>query len=277
MAMWETLQEYGKYGPGGVSQRPADYVPAARHDKPVKVNTSPDALPARMPTPEEAAAMAAEGDEYPELFLDMQDAIIDGQKAEAVAAAHQALAEGYTPQAVISDGVVPAMTIVGEKFECAEFFLPEMMAAALAARGILEVLRPKLAASHTEPVGRVVIGTVKGDLHDIGKNLVAMMLEGAGYEVIDLGPDVPADKFIAAIHEHHPSLVGLSALLTTTAPMMRTIVNAFQAAGVRDQVKVLVGGAAISEDFADEIGADGYAPDAGAAVRKAKELLAVAV
>ncbi len=276
MAMWETLQEYGKYGSGGVGQRPADYVPAARHDKPVKVNTSPDALPARMPTPEEAAALAAESDEYPELFLDMQDAIIDGQKAEAVAAAQQALAEGYAPQVLISDGIVPAMTIVGEKFETAEFFLPEMMAAALAARGILELLRPKLVASHAEPVGRVVIGTVKGDLHDIGKNLVAMMLEGAGYEVIDLGPDVPADKFIAAIHEHHPSLVGLSALLTTTAPMMRTIVNAFQAAGVRDQVKVLVGGAAISEDFADEIGADGYAPDAGAAVRKARELLAVA-
>ena len=275
MAMWETLQEYGKYGPGGVGQRPAGYVPAARHDKPVKVSTSPDALPAWMPTPEEAAALAAAGDEYPELFLDMQDAIIDGQKDEAVAAARAALDEGYAPQTVISDGVVPAMTIVGEKFECAEFFLPEMMAAALAARGILEVLRPKLSAAHAEPVGRIIIGTVKGDLHDIGKNLVAMMLEGAGFEVIDLGPDVPADKFIAAIQQHKPGLVGLSALLTTTAPMMRVIINAFQAAGVRDNVRVLVGGAAVSEEFADEIGADGYAPDAGAAVRKARELLAV--
>ena len=275
MAMWETLEEFGKYGPGGVGQRPADYVPAARRDKPIKVSTSPDALPARMPTPEEALTQAGEGDFYPDLFLDMQDAIIDGQKAEAVAAAVQALEEGHTPQAVISDGIVPAMTIVGEKFETAEFFLPEMMAAALAARGILELLRPRLAASHTAPAGRVVIGTVKGDLHDIGKNLVAMMLEGAGFEVIDLGPDVRADKFMAAIQEHQPSLVGLSALLTTTAPMMRTILNAFQAAGVRDQVKVLVGGAAISEEFADEIGADGYAPDAGAAVRKAKALLAV--
>jgi len=276
MAMWETLQEFGKYGPGGVGQRPADYVPAPRHDKPIQVSASPDALPAQMPTPEAAAAQAEEGDFYPDLFLDMQDAIIDGKRAEAVAAAKQALDEGYSPQAVISDGIVPAMTIVGEKFETAEFFLPEMMAAALAARGILELLRPRLAASHTEPVGRVVIGTVKGDLHDIGKNLVAMMLEGAGYEVIDLGPDVPADKFIAAIQEHQPGLVGLSALLTTTAPMMRTIVNAFQAAGVRNHVKVLVGGAAVSQDFADEIGADGYAPDAGAAVRKARELLAVA-
>ena len=275
MALWETLQEYGSYGPGGVSQRADDYVPAARHDKPVKVSSSPDALPAQMLTPEAAAAQVAEEEFYPDLFLDMQDAIIDGRRAEAVVAGEQALADGYAPQAVISDGIVPAMTIVGERFESAEFFLPEMMAAALAARGILELLRPRLVASHAEPVGRVVIGTVKGDLHDIGKNLVAMMFEGAGFEVIDLGPDVPADKFIAAINEHKPGLVGLSALLTTTAPMMRTIINALQAAGVRDRVKVLVGGAAISEEFADEIGADGYAPDAGAAVRKAKALLAM--
>ena len=276
MAMWETLQAYGSYGPGGVGQRPADYVPAERHDKPVTISHSPDALPARMPTPEEVAALAAAQEEYPEVFLEMQDSIIDGQKTPAVEAAKQALADGFSPQDVITDGVVPAMTIVGEKFETAEFFLPEMMAAALAARGILEILRPLLAASHTEPVGRVVIGTVKGDLHDIGKNLVAMMLEGAGFDVIDLGPDVPADKFIKAIREHKPGLVGLSALLTTTAPMMRVIVRSLHEAGVRDQIKILVGGAAISEDFADEIGADGYAPDAGAAVRKAKELLAIA-
>ncbi len=275
MAMWETLQEYGAYGPGGVGQRPADYVPAPRNDKPVKVSTSPDRLPATMPTPEEVVAKMAEEDLIPELFLDMQDAIIDGQRAPAVAAAKAALEKGFTPQDVISDGVVPAMTIVGEKFETAEFFLPEMMAAALAARGILEILRPRLAAAHAEPVGRVVIGTVKGDLHDIGKNLVCMMMEGAGFEVIDLGPDVPAEKFVAAIQEHRPGLVGLSALLTTTAPMMRTIMGSLQQAGVRDQVKVLVGGAAVSAEFADEVGADGYAPDAGAAVRKAKELLAI--
>ena len=206
----------------------------------------------------------------------MQDAIIDGQRSPAVAAAKAALEQGFTPQDVIADGVVPAMTIVGEKFETAEFFLPEMMAAALAARGILEILRPRLAAAHAEPVGRVVIGTVKGDLHDIGKNLVCMMMEGAGFDVIDLGPDVPAEKFVAAIKEHQPGLVGLSALLTTTAPMMRTILGSLQQAGVRDQVKVLVGGAAVSEEFAEEVGADGYAPDAGAAVRKAKELLAIA-
>jgi uroporphyrinogen decarboxylase len=272
MAMWETLQEYGVYGPGGVGQRPAGYVPAPRNDKPVTVNTSPDRLPATMPTPDEAAEAAL----IPDLFIDMQDAIIDGQRNPAVAYAKQALEQGYTPQDVIADGVVPAMTIVGEKFETAEFFLPEMMAAALAARGILEVLRPKLAAAHAEPLARIVIGTVKGDLHDIGKNLVCMMMEGAGFEVIDLGPDVPAEKFIAAIQEHKPEVVGLSALLTTTAPMMRIILRSLQQAGVRDGVKVLVGGAAVSAEFADEIGADAYAPDAGAAVRKAKELLAMA-
>src|SRR5215218_6650351 len=133
-------------------------------------------LPATMRTPEEVAAVAAaEEDLIPELFLDMQDAIIDGQRTPAVATAKKALDQGFTPQDVIADGVVPAMSIVGEKFETAEFFLPEMMAAALAARGILEVLRPRLAAAHAEPVGRVMIGTVKGDLHDIGKNLVCMM------------------------------------------------------------------------------------------------------
>jgi 5-methyltetrahydrofolate--homocysteine methyltransferase len=194
-----------------------------------------------------------------------------------VECAEEALEEGFEPQSLISTGIIPAMTIVGHKFETAQFFLPEMMAASLAARGILEILRPQLAASHTEPVGRVVFGTVKGDLHDIGKNLVAMMLEGAGFEIIDLGADVPADVFISAIREHKPHLVGMSALLTTTAPMLRTIVHALDEAGVRDGLKVMVGGAAVSQEYAMAIGADGYAPDAGAAVRKAKELLALPV
>jgi 5-methyltetrahydrofolate--homocysteine methyltransferase len=213
----------------------------------------------------------------PDVFLDMQDFIIEGERADAVAAAQEALDGGYSPQDVISIGVVPAMTIVGHKFETAEFFLPEMMAASLAARGILEILRPRLTASNAEPVARVVLGTVKGDLHDIGKNLVGMMLEGAGFEIIDLGADVPADVFIQAIKDKQPHLVGMSALLTTTAPMMRVIMNAFNDAGVRDQVKILVGGAAISQEFATAIGADGYAPDAGAAVRTAKEILAIPV
>jgi uroporphyrinogen decarboxylase len=279
MAMWETLQEYGSYGPGGVGQRPADYVPAERHDRPIPVRGSPDALAAMAPAPDQNAASIEAEEEFvmPDVFLDMQDFIIEGERADAVAAAQEALDTGYSPQDVISIGVVPAMTVVGHKFENAEFFLPEMMAASLAARGILEILRPRLTASHAEPIARVVLGTVKGDLHDIGKNLVGMMLEGAGFEIIDLGADVPADVFIQAIRDRQPDLVGMSALLTTTAPMMRVIMSAFNDAGVRDQVKILVGGAAISQEFATAIGADGYAPDAGAAVRKAKEMLAIPV
>jgi 5-methyltetrahydrofolate--homocysteine methyltransferase len=279
MAMWETLQEYGVYGPGGVGQRPADYVPAPRIDAPSR-QSSPDAMAGRMPTPEEVAAaeaaIAADLAATPILLLDMRDAIIEGDVEDAVAACREGLDEGISPQAVISEGVVPAMTEVGMRFETAKYFLPEMMASAIAARGVLEVLRPRLAAANAEPVARVVLGTVKGDLHDIGKNLVSMMMEGAGFEVVDLGTDVSAEQFISAIQTHKPQLVGLSALLTTTAPMMRHIVKSFDNAGVRGGLKVLVGGAAVSPEYASEIGADGYAPDAGASVRKAKELLALA-
>ncbi|MGL4650380.1 MAG: cobalamin-dependent protein, partial [Caldilineaceae bacterium] len=279
MAMWEILQEYGVYGSGGVGQRPADYVQAPRFDAPSR-HSSPDAMAGRMPTPEEVAAaeaaVAADLAATPILLLDMRDAIIEGDVEDAVAACREGLDEGITAQAVISEGVVPAMTEVGMRFETAKYFLPEMMASAIAARGVLEVLRPRLAAANAEPVARVVLGTVKGDLHDIGKNLVAMMMEGAGFEVVDLGTDVSAEQFIAAIQTHQPDLVGLSALLTTTAPMMRHIVKSFGDAGVRDGVKVLVGGAAVSPEYAAEIGADGYAPDAGASVRKAKEMLALA-
>jgi uroporphyrinogen decarboxylase len=282
MALWEVLQEYGSYGPGGVGQRPADYVPAPRIEQPSR-KSAIDLTPGRMPTPEEAAAheaaaaaFAVREAETPIVLMDMRDAIIDGDAEDAVAAAREGLDEGITPQQIISHGVVPAMTEVGIRFETAKYFLPEMMASAIAARGILEVLRPKLAAANAEPVARVVLGTVKGDLHDIGKNLVSMMMEGAGFEVIDLGTDVSAEQFIAAIQQHRPQMVGLSALLTTTAPMMRHIVKSFGDAGVRNNVKVLVGGAAVSPEYAREIGADGYAPDAGASVRKAKELLALA-
>ena len=204
------------------------------------------------------------------------EAICDGDRETVVELVTRARDGGDDLGAVLRDAMIPAMAEVGEQFSAGEIFVPEMLVAARAMQGGIDIIEPVLAATDHEPLARVCIGSVKGDLHDIGKNLVAMMLEGAGFEVIDLGPDVPAEKFIAAINEHKPGLVGLSALLTTTAPMMRMIVNAFQAAGVRDEVKVLVGGAAVSQEFADEIGADGYAPDAGAAVRKAKELLAVA-
>ncbi|MBZ0288736.1 MAG: cobalamin-dependent protein, partial [Anaerolineae bacterium] len=157
--------------------------------------------------------------------------------------------------------------------ESGEFFLPEMMAAAVGTQGVMKLLRPKLVESGIQPAGTAVIGTVKGDLHDIGKNLVAMMWEGAGFTVIDLGPDVSADRFIQAIRDNQPQLVGLSALLTTTMPMMRKIIQAIEDAGLRDRVKIIIGGAGVTQAFANQVRADGYAPDAGAAVRKAKELI----
>jgi 5-methyltetrahydrofolate--homocysteine methyltransferase len=154
------------------------------------------------------------------------------------------------------------MEVVGQKFEKSEFFLPEMMAAALATRGIMDILNPYLTEAGTEPVGKAIIATIKGDLHDIGKNIVGMMLEGAGYEVIDLGVDVPPAKLVETIQNSDAQLVGLSALLTTTIPMIGTTVQAMEKAGVRDKVKVMIGGAGVTQEYADDIGADGYARDA---------------
>ncbi|RLD94268.1 MAG: cobalamin-binding protein [Bacteroidetes bacterium] len=211
----------------------------------------------------------------PPVILDMREAIIEGDLEDSVAISQEALSEGYDAQYIILNGVVPAMDVVGQLFEEGEYFLPEMMAAALGTRGIMDILSPYLTEAGTEPVGKAILATVKGDLHDIGKNLVGMMLEGAGYEIIDLGVDVPPEKFIEAIQKSDAQLVGLSALLTTTIPMIGNTVRAMESAGVRDQVKVMVGGAGVTQEYADSIGADGYAPDASAAVRKAKELLAV--
>ena len=275
MTMWETLQEYGDYGSGGVGQRAEDYVYSEPLEKPLVVSTSPDAMPARALMPEEAAAMQQAEEALPPVILDMREAIIEGDLEDSVAISQEALSEGYDAQYIILNGVVPAMDVVGQLFEEGEYFLPEMMAAALGTRGIMDILSPYLTEAGTEPVGKAILATVKGDLHDIGKNLVGMMLEGAGYEIIDLGVDVPPEKFIEAIQKSDAQLVGLSALLTTTIPMIGNTVRAMESAGVRDQVKVMVGGAGVTQEYADSIGADGYAPDASAAVRKAKELLAV--
>ena len=274
MAMWETLQEYGDYGTGGVGQRPDDYVFSKPLEEPLVVGTSPDAMPARALTPEEAAAMQQATEELPPLILDMRDAIIEGDLDDSVDTANEALSEGRDAQYIILNGVVPAMEVVGQKFENGEYFLPEMMAAALATRGIMDILNPYLTEAGTEPVGKAIIATVKGDLHDIGKNIVGMMLEGAGYEIIDLGVDVPPAKLIECIQQSDAQLVGLSALLTTTIPMIRTTVQAMEKAGVRNKVKVMIGGAGVTQEYADDIGADGYARDASAAVRKANDLLA---
>jgi uroporphyrinogen decarboxylase len=275
MAMWETLQEFGQYGPGGVGQRPDDYVYSQPSEQPVAVSASPDAIAGRALTPEEAAALAAKEQALPAVILEMREVIIAGNPPASIEKAKQALDEGLDAQMIIIEGVVPAMDEVGRRFETGDFFLPEMMAAALGTRGIMDLLRPLLVESGAEPVGKAILGTVKGDLHDIGKNLVGMMLEGAGFEIIDLGPDVPGEKFIKAIKESGAPLVGMSALLTTTMPMMDQIIREIEEAGLRDQVKIMIGGAGTTQDFADEIGADGYAQDASAAVRKAKELLEI--
>ena len=167
---------------------------------------------------------------------------------------------------------MPAMDEVGRRFECNEYFVPELLLAARAMKAALELLRPLLAAKGNQPVGRVAIGTVKGDLHDIGKNLVASMLEGGGYEIIDLGVNVTPEQFIAAIKEKNANIVAMSALLTTTMPSMKATIDALKQAGVREQVKVIVGGAPITEKFAQEIGADGFSESAAGAVAAAKRV-----
>lgn len=185
----------------------------------------------------------------------------------------RALAEGVLASKIISHYLIPAMAEVGDRFERQEFYVPEMLIAARAMQRGLTVLRPLLVEGEFQPVGQVVAGTVKGDLHDIGKNLVCMMLEGAGFVITDMGVDVSPEKFVAAVREHEPSIVAMSALLTTTMPAMQATIGALIDAGLRAQVKVMVGGAPVTEAYAAQIGADGYAPDAGAAVRKAKQLL----
>ncbi|MDR3527094.1 MAG: corrinoid protein [Rhizomicrobium sp.] len=202
----------------------------------------------------------------------LYDAILTGDMKAAKALTEAALADGVAPLAIIQEHMMPAMEEVGLRFERNEYFVPELLLAARAMKSGLELLRPLLAAGGVEPVGRVAIGTVKGDLHDIGKNLVAAMLEGGGYEVIDLGVNVDPQKFVKAVKEKNAGIVALSALLTTTMPAMKTTIDALIAAGVRDQVKVMVGGAPVSAAYAKEIGADGYSSGAANAVAAARAL-----
>jgi 5-methyltetrahydrofolate--homocysteine methyltransferase len=206
-------------------------------------------------------------------FRMLHKAILNGDLKAAVAATQAALAERVDPVELVTGYMVPAMDEVGRRFECEEYFVPELLLSARAMKGALELLRPLLAASGAEPVGRVVIGTVKGDLHDIGKNLVSSMLEGGGFEVIDLGADVAPAKFAQAAKEREASVVCLSALLTVTMPSMKATIDALSSAGIRDRIKVLVGGAPVTQQYADEIGADGYGENATAAVRVARKLL----
>jgi corrinoid protein of di/trimethylamine methyltransferase len=202
----------------------------------------------------------------------LYDAVLNGDQKTSVAVTQEALAVGIDPLELITKYLVPAMDEVGRRFECEDYFVPELMLSARAMKGSLELVRPLLAASGVQPPGRVVIGTVKGDLHDIGKNLVASMLEGGGFEVLDLGADVPPEKFIEAVRAQNANIVCLSALLTVTMPAMRTTIDALKQAGVREQVKIMVGGAPVTSQFAEEIGADGYGDNASAAVTLARTL-----
>lgn len=209
-------------------------------------------------------------------YDELSTALINGKAPVVRELTEKALASGEKPQDVLTKGLVAGMSVVGVKFKNNEFYVPEVLIAARAMKQGMEVLRPKLIEGGVEPVAKVAIGTVRGDLHDIGKNLVAMMMEGAGFEIVDLGVDVKPEQFVETVKNNNTGLVCLSALLTTTMPAMRETIQALGNAGVRDDVCILVGGAPVTQNYADEIGADGYAPDAASAVDAAKSLLKIA-
>jgi 5-methyltetrahydrofolate--homocysteine methyltransferase len=201
------------------------------------------------------------------------EAVLKGDAKTAGEDTRAALDEGIPAERILHEACVPAMTEVGRLFEIGEKFVPEMLISARAMQTAVNILKPELVEGDVQVVGKVVVGTVAGDLHDIGKNLVAMMLEGAGFEIIDLGTDVAPEAFVQAVQQNNPDMVGMSALLTTTMTSIKATLEALTEAGVRDKVKVIIGGAPITQDFADKVGADGFAPDAGSAPRVAKSLL----
>ena len=203
------------------------------------------------------------------------EGILKGDMPAVQEATTAALAEGLPAGEILNEGMIPAMTEVGRLFEINEYYVPEMLIAARAMKAGLAILRPKLVDAGIEPKGKVALGTVKGDLHDIGKNLVSIMVEGAGFETIDLGVDVSPEAFVKAVRDDGAQAIGLSALLTTTMTSMKTTIDALEEAGIRDQVKVMIGGAPVTQKYADEVGADGYGRDAAAAAKLVKTLLNV--
>ena len=205
----------------------------------------------------------------------LKEAVINGDAKGCTALTEVAIQAGHSPQKILTEALVPAMQVVGDKFRCNEVYVPEVLVAARAMKKSLGLLKPLLTQTGAKPVGTAVIGTVKGDLHDIGKNLVCMMLEGAGFEVIDLGADVAPEKFVQVAKDTKAQIVGISTLLTTTMLGMKDVVQALERADLRTKVKVMVGGAPVTQSFADEIGADGYGESAAEAVDKAKELLGI--
>jgi 5-methyltetrahydrofolate--homocysteine methyltransferase len=210
--------------------------------------------------------------DYQQYLKPIYDAVLDGNAPSAQSGVKAALDAGVPAEVILKESLISSMAEVGRLFEENEYFVPEMLVSARAMQSGLTLLKPLLAESGAQPAGRVVIGTVKGDLHDIGKNLVAMMLEGAGFEVIDLGTDVSPEKFVKAVVDNKASIIGMSALLTTTMPSMGGTIKALEEAGIRDQVKVMIGGAPVTDGFAKQVGADGYSPDASSAVRLARSL-----
>lgn len=206
----------------------------------------------------------------------LAEAILEGRRNDAVELTQKLVDAGVTPKQILDEGLIAGMSVAGEKFKNGEYFVPEILVAARAMKASMEILRPLLVATDVQPIGTMVIGTVRGDLHDIGKNLVAMMMEGAGFKVVDLGVDVTAEKFIEAAKEHNAQIVGMSALLTTTMTYIPEVIKAFDAEGLRPKVKLIVGGAPVTQEWANQIGADAYAPDAATAVDKCKELLGAA-
>lgn len=210
---------------------------------------------------------------HDELIKALYDETLMGNAPAVLALTNEAIASGMGPDTILFDALIPSLEEVGARFERGDFFVPEMLIAGKAMSGALAVLRPLLAETGAESIGTYVMGTVKGDVHDIGKNLVNIMLEGAGFTVIDLGVQTPPEKFIDAIREHKPDIVGMSAFLTTTMPMFKVNIHEITKAGLREEVIIMVGGAPVTQEYADAVGADGYAADASTAVRLAKELI----
>lgn len=211
-----------------------------------------------------------------EILDGLYDNTLNGIAPPVVALTNEGLALGMDPMVLLFDALIPALQEVGRLFEIGEYFVPEMLIAAKAMTGAMQILQPLIAASGAEPLGTFLMGTVKGDIHDIGKNLCNVMLEGAGFTVIDLGVNVDPEVFVEAIRTHKPDAVGMSAFLTTTMPMFKTNIEAITQAGLRDQVKILVGGAPVNQEYCDIVGADGFAPDANSCVRLTKSLLGIA-
>ena len=208
-----------------------------------------------------------------EILSTISTLIIEGNFADMVDKTNAALGEGLRADEILNNGLMPGMDYVGVEFKAGNMFVPEVLRSAKAMQEAMDIIRPMLAESETEPAGKVLLGTVKGDLHNIGKNLVGMMCEGTGFEVIDIGKDVEPETFVKAVKEHKPNILGMSAMLTTTMRAMELTIKTLEEAGVRDMVKIMVGGAPVTQDFADQIGADGYAANAASASELAKQLI----